>query len=132
DVDHGGRRVDAHDVDAVLRKQKGEGAGAAADVEHGTSAELTHDGQVDEEVAAIRVEVVVDLGEPWLSEDTIGPVVWPVRRLRRRHGATGAEVASTAAVVGAGSTGTPRSRRDGPAINHPEPTRASISAAATR
>jgi hypothetical protein len=38
------------------------------------SVELTHDRQVGSEVAAIRIEVVVDLGEAWLIKETIGHV----------------------------------------------------------
>jgi hypothetical protein len=68
DLKRGRRRIDAGDRQAPLRQQAGQRAGPAADVHHGPGTELGGHGYVDIEIAAIGVQRVVELGEPWLAE----------------------------------------------------------------
>ena len=53
-------------------QSNGEFAGAASDVEHRTDPELVRQREVVIEVAAVPIEVVVDVGEPLRREDGVG------------------------------------------------------------
>jgi hypothetical protein len=81
-VEAGAGRIDRGHLDAPPGERAGERARATADVEHGAGPELLGQLDVDVEVAAVRVERVVDLCEPWILEDGVGhpPIVAPSRR----------------------------------------------------
>jgi hypothetical protein len=65
DVERGDRRIDARTTSpAAPGQQTGERARTAADVDDRGGPELVRDREVDVEVAPVRVEGVVDLGEP--------------------------------------------------------------------
>ena len=70
-IKRGTRRVHAHDVDATACEKAGEGACAAPDVEGTAGPELLGDRRVHHQVAAVRIERIVDPGQPRFLEQRI-------------------------------------------------------------
>jgi hypothetical protein len=66
------RGIKTDDVGATLGEHTREGPGAAADVKHCAGTELINHCDVVIEVGTIRVECVVDRGEPEVVEDRVG------------------------------------------------------------
>jgi hypothetical protein len=66
------RRIDADDVETAVGEEERERPRAASDVEDGASAELLGDGDVDVEIAAVRIERVVDRRQPRMLEGRVG------------------------------------------------------------
>ena len=64
-------RVDADDGDPTAGQHQREDAGAASEVEDGAGAELGDQRDVRIEIRTIRVEGVVDCGEPRVVEDRV-------------------------------------------------------------
>ena len=72
DGEHRGGRIHTYDFEACLGQQAGKSAGTAADVYYGTSADFVDDRQVHVQVAAIGVEIVVDVSQSGLIKDPVG------------------------------------------------------------
>jgi hypothetical protein len=83
--EHGCRRVDACDLEVFGCESAGERASAAAEVENRSSAEFAGNRQVDVQVTAIRVEIVVDRRQPRLLEDHVGTNAIVPRGAQVRH-----------------------------------------------
>jgi hypothetical protein len=64
DVEGGGGRVGGDDLQAAPGQQAGERAGAAADIQDGPGPELAGHRGIGIEIAAVRVERIVDLRQP--------------------------------------------------------------------
>ena len=94
DVEAGACRVDSRDVDAPPCQQARERSGAAADVEHRPSAELVDELDVDVQIAAIRVERVIDPRQPGVLEEGVGHA--PIVSGRRRHRTQGFRLGTSA------------------------------------
>lgn len=72
DVQRRARRVHPHDLEAPLGDHQRERAGAAAHVQHAPRLQLGDDRGVRVQVAAVRVQRVVDSGEARMLEEVVG------------------------------------------------------------
>jgi hypothetical protein len=93
DIEHCARRIDSGDIASGAGEHDGERAGAATEVEDAGRAQLRDDRQVEVEVAAVRVEQVVDAGDPRIvklirthpkSDDNTGKRAVPRRQGQSR------------------------------------------------
>ena len=92
-LDRGRGRVHRYHHLASLGQQAGEGAGTAANIQDGTSAELIHHRRVDVEIGAVGIQPVIDLSQPWLGEVSIHhQASLSDRRARRRRVATSGDI----------------------------------------
>jgi hypothetical protein len=65
------RWVDPDDLDAALGEQAGEGACAAADIQHASGTEVGRDHQVVIQIVAVLFHEVIDLGQPRHGENGV-------------------------------------------------------------
>ena len=77
-------RIDRDHLQAACGQQQGEGSGSTTDVEHAPGSELVGDRDVHVEVAAIRIERIVNRCQTGMLEDRVGHS--PARRYRLRRG----------------------------------------------
>src|SRR5690606_29876186 len=71
-VERSTSRIDCHDIDATQGELAGESAGTASHVEDRPSSELLHHRRIHVQVAAVRVERVVQTRQTRVIEDRIG------------------------------------------------------------